>query len=66
MSSGSQMSVENVPVSTVEDSQQDSALISPSIKKSFFKKNIEDGMDKYVQMCFNPTFINYTCFKPEF
>lgn len=46
MTSCSQMTTENVPVSSTEDSQSESALISPSTKKSFFKKNIEDGMDK--------------------
>lgn len=46
MSSCNQMTAENVPVSSAEDSQSESALISPSTKKSFFKKNIEDGMDK--------------------
>lgn len=46
MTSCSQMISENMPVSSAEDSQSESALISPSTKKSFFKKNIEDGMDK--------------------
>lgn len=46
MSSSTQMTTETVPVSNADDSQSESALISPSTKKSFFKKNIEDGMDK--------------------
>ena len=29
-------------------SQQQPAVPSPSTRKSFFKKNIEDGMDRYV------------------
>ncbi|KAF5289605.1 hypothetical protein FQR65_LT11796 [Abscondita terminalis] len=58
---------ENITVSTVDDAGQlDSCLLSPSAKKSFFKKNIEDGMDRVLeQVNFEKKFSSLPQFKPE-
>lgn len=48
LSTPNQTSTETIPVSNADENQTDPLLISPSAKKSFFKKNIEDGMDKLV------------------
>ncbi|KAK4871834.1 hypothetical protein RN001_015958 [Aquatica leii] len=63
----SNASSDNVTVNTVDDpSQLDACLMSPSTKKSFFKKNIEDGMDRVLeQVNFEKKFSSLPQFKPE-
>ncbi|KAF5276672.1 hypothetical protein FQA39_LY06476 [Lamprigera yunnana] len=61
------VSSEHIAITTVDDSGQlDSCLMSPSTKKSFFKKNIEDGMDRVLeQVKFEKKFSSLPQFKPE-
>lgn len=47
LSTNNQTATENPPPQKPEEAHQEPPLMSPSTKKSFFKKNIEDGMDKY-------------------
>ncbi|KAL3290368.1 hypothetical protein HHI36_023710 [Cryptolaemus montrouzieri] len=50
----------------IQQQSMDCPLISPSQKKSFFKRNIEDGMDRVLeQVNFQKKFSSLPQFKPE-
>lgn len=52
-------------IDTIEDLADDMA-VSPSAKRSFFKKNIEDGMDRVLeQVNFEMKFSSLPQFKPD-
>ncbi|XP_031336738.1 putative transcription factor capicua isoform X2 [Photinus pyralis] len=67
----SNVSSESVTICSSDDTVQlDSSLMSPSTRKSFFKKNIEDGMDRVIfrvleQVNFEKKFSSLPQFKPE-
>ncbi|VEN56475.1 unnamed protein product, partial [Callosobruchus maculatus] len=54
------------PPTSVSEEMNQSDLVSPSTKKSFFKRNIEDGMDRVLeQVNFEKKFTALPQFKPE-
>nr|CAI5864012.1 unnamed protein product [Callosobruchus analis] len=54
------------PPTSVSEEINQSDLVSPSTKKSFFKRNIEDGMDRVLeQVNFEKKFTALPQFKPE-